>query len=865
MINLTKLLKAGNPVRRTEIQRQVRYAKRELAEELQLVVQSELNTLYRNIQLKVRRVNAYRPGGKIRPRAGLRKVSSEFVTTDMWELFQRRMQSRLMKALLSGVVKLAALNSAYSLGVAPVEFDSDAFARTIEPEVGERIGKTTTALKREVGRNVVGWYNSPGVPMQFLFNQIQTKFGSARAWTIAQNEVTSLNSKVTENIMDQIGATDWWWSSHQDSLVCTKKIKGPDGRIYHGCRELHGKVFKRGQWMPPKGSHLGCRCDSIILIPVQRKPAYTQPILDLSYLGKFDPGEARDANGEWTAGAGGGASNKTEDENKNKSSKSNTKYSGLNTILNSDKFPEKMKTNLKIMYDRFDANYIPDNSVVLTRIAPGIPKSTVRSEGGFGACSKVSLNAIAEDPSLKLYYGIAYDKYDIQRYEEFDPKMYWGGIRSGTPHIWNVDTQGRVVDHSFGSNGARGITYVGAEINPKDFDYDEAKVLHHLYDTMNKDTSTDEVMNGLYNEWKATTTNTFGNKESIKVITNKTENEKVGITSSDYVDIYRIKNAKNLITNYQAIVTEINGSNVYATENDEYHSDIVQSMHPDKDVDSFVRWRVHNGTLMTDSNWAGNSFLDSKGNGEALNNAYKSLDTLVSLGLPKDTPVVIHQGEFGPNIETTAKLLLSEDLQKAFDSAEHPRVGAGNAGGGEFTVGAGGGGESKDKNSAHAWKTTLPDNLKAYMPQSSEQTTNKVFAERFAVNKELRSGKRDSYSRDEDKLDLDGTAKALDEVTTKYAAELSEDTKMFRGVSSEFAKKLHVGQKFTDKGFPYFSTSESNAKAYTRRKGVLLEIEMPKGTNGAWGLEDEEEFILGKEHKFEVTEQSENKMKVRLI
>jgi hypothetical protein len=118
-------------------------------------------------------------------------------------------------------------------------------------------------------------------------------------------------------------------------------------------------------------------------------------------------------------------------------------------------------------------------------------------------------------------------------------------------------------------------------------------------------------------------------------------------------------------------VTEIGCDNIYATKDDEYHSDIVQTMHPDKTVDSFVRWRVINGVLNTDSNWAGNSYLDSEGNKEALDNAFKSLDMLVERGLPKDTPVKIHQGEFGDDINTTAKLFLSGDLKKSDSRKRH--------------------------------------------------------------------------------------------------------------------------------------------------------------------------------------------------
>lgn len=309
-------------MRLTDAQRRA-YAVRERVEaEMQQAVAAELNWLYRRLQMKVRRINQFRP--RVQSTAPtLRK--SYVVSGDLWEEFRRRMHSSVMRAIVFGAIEIFNINRDFYSTVAPIEFSSDNFARLIEPEIGERIVNIESTLKREVGRKVVGWYNSPGTTMQSLINQLKENvFTDARARMIAQTEVTHLNSRVHENIANQIGATEWWWSTRNDQLVCKRPLPGPDGRGYKGCRELHGKVFKIGQLMPPYASHPNCRCTPIIITPKKqveepaklieellavRKGIHAGVLLAGSLL-KVDWEEQkhpRDEDGQFTS-KGGGAS-----------------------------------------------------------------------------------------------------------------------------------------------------------------------------------------------------------------------------------------------------------------------------------------------------------------------------------------------------------------------------------------------------------------------------------------------------------------------------------------------------------------------------------------------------------------------------
>ena len=206
--------------RQTEIQRRIRQAKANLEVEIQTIAQAELNRLFRGVQNRIKSLNTHRPGRNMRRP----KLTKSFtVGEDMWQLFKRRMHSRLMEALISGAVTLADLEGSLP-NMEPVELDVEALTALIEPEVGQRITKTSTTMKRTVARKVLSWYNSPGTTMESLVRNLQPDFGRSRSMIIAQNEVTYLHGRVTELIATRLGLQDWWWSTRNDQLVCTKPL-----------------------------------------------------------------------------------------------------------------------------------------------------------------------------------------------------------------------------------------------------------------------------------------------------------------------------------------------------------------------------------------------------------------------------------------------------------------------------------------------------------------------------------------------------------------------------------------------------------------------------------------------------------------
>jgi hypothetical protein len=264
----------------------------QIAADIESAAQAELNWLFRQVQLKIRRINQYRPKVSVqRPKLS----KAYFVSNDLWGAFKERMHEALTREILAGAIKIFDINKLFLGAEKGITFNSNEFAEAIRQELGQRITLTETAIKRQVGRKIVSWYNSPGTTMQSVVDQLKGNFGVERAHRIAQNEITYLNSRVQENIAKQVGITEWWWNSKRDQLVCQKPLKGPDGNIYKGCRELHGKKFKIGQPMPPDGSHIACRCNGVLVVPKPQINALER-LLGASFsseppenLKKFDP------------------------------------------------------------------------------------------------------------------------------------------------------------------------------------------------------------------------------------------------------------------------------------------------------------------------------------------------------------------------------------------------------------------------------------------------------------------------------------------------------------------------------------------------------------------------------------------------
>lgn len=130
---------------------------------------------------------------------------------------------------------------------------------------------------------------------------------------------------------------------------------------------------------------------------------------------------------------------------------------------------------------------------------------------------------------------------------------------------------------------------------------------------------------------------------------------------------------------------------------------------------------------------------------------------------------------------------------------------------------------------------------------------------RFAINKELRSGKKSKYREPNEKkffdkigLNIDDMKDQMELATTKYADTIHKDTLMYRGIHSSFVKKIKVGEILKDKGFSYLTTSLDMANKYKNRKGAILKIIVKNGTKGKWGFKDQHEFILPKDSRLKI-------------
>ena len=232
--------------------------------ELQAVALSELQRAWRDVRMRLKQLDEQRP--KTGQKTRLRKDA--YYHADLWSMVADKLKSRLMDRIKAGAVSLVGISNEYLISVLGdgIELDSEAFANAYSEELGQRITKTTDTLRRSTSRKIVSWYNTPGRTLGDITSELSADFGQDRAERIARTEIAFLDDNVENNIADQLGIKQWWWSSKQDQSVCSRKLIGPDGNEYKGCRGLHGKRFTMDQPGPPGGSHPNCRCKKVLVI-----------------------------------------------------------------------------------------------------------------------------------------------------------------------------------------------------------------------------------------------------------------------------------------------------------------------------------------------------------------------------------------------------------------------------------------------------------------------------------------------------------------------------------------------------------------------------------------------------------------------
>jgi hypothetical protein len=230
--------------------------------ELQSIALAELQRAWRDVRSRLKQLDEQRP--KIQQRSRLRKDT--YFHTDLWSLVESRLRDRLMDKIKAGAISLMALNSEYILSAIGqgVELDTEAFANQYSDLLGQRITQATETLRRSTSRKIVSWYNSPGRTLADITGELSPDFGDVRAERIARTEISHLHTQVEDNVATQLGIKMWWWSSKQDQSVCTRKLIGPDGQVYKGCRELHGKRFSVDMPGPPVHPNDRCRRINIL-------------------------------------------------------------------------------------------------------------------------------------------------------------------------------------------------------------------------------------------------------------------------------------------------------------------------------------------------------------------------------------------------------------------------------------------------------------------------------------------------------------------------------------------------------------------------------------------------------------------------
>jgi hypothetical protein len=116
------------------------------------------------------------------------------------------------------------------------------------------------------------------------------------------------------------------------------------------------------------------------------------------------------------------------------------------------------------------------------------------------------------------------------------------------------------------------------------------------------------------------------------------------------------------LADYKLICVSMKDGDIYASKHDGNHNDILRAIDPKYTEDDYVRFSgIGNDTISCETAYAGVVVNDKFTEDKALDNIYKTLDKLVSRGLPKNTKVIIYITTTGQRIETTAKSINPSD------------------------------------------------------------------------------------------------------------------------------------------------------------------------------------------------------------
>jgi 8-oxo-dGTP diphosphatase len=283
VMELQKRVPNNRPTNRVLVHiRRVERARMRAEQAVHLVVLTELNSVWRRLQPRLKSLEAdkmARFGGAGRELSKRLSVTDE----DLWVGFQDKLEARVKEAMEQHVVALADVEHYKSSGHT-VNMDPKAIVAKYEAYIGvhhdREIKDIAAGTAAKVASMVAAWYNTPGRSIQDLQEDLSPYFNQSRASNVATTEVTYLNSEVQADVFHQLGVKTFWWMTHRDELVCVAPHE-LNGVVWKGCKELHGQVFKVGEHMPPL--HPRCRCTPV---------ANEEPV---------GPGE-RELVGDWAIG-----------------------------------------------------------------------------------------------------------------------------------------------------------------------------------------------------------------------------------------------------------------------------------------------------------------------------------------------------------------------------------------------------------------------------------------------------------------------------------------------------------------------------------------------------------------------------------
>jgi hypothetical protein len=189
----------------------------------------------------------------------LMKAPSPPQSQDDWAQWKRALLLALLLGLFDGVDDIGSVeNEAWtSRGYDPLTFDGQQIVDDYQMRIGRNLSDLGDATAAGVNTIISDWYMGDE-PFSALIERLDQLFNEARAQTIADTEVGNVTAQIFLQEMLSHGWSEWYWDAMGEN-PCQSPLT-IKGMTYEGCLDLHGRVFKRGDPMPPDAAHPNCQC-----------------------------------------------------------------------------------------------------------------------------------------------------------------------------------------------------------------------------------------------------------------------------------------------------------------------------------------------------------------------------------------------------------------------------------------------------------------------------------------------------------------------------------------------------------------------------------------------------------------------------